>query len=89
MLGVTYNLHRSLIFHILDPMAPPAPVIQASTSSVVVGENLRVSCTVVGEQDVAIEVTWEYPGQQVRMLNTVPFFFLLHHLTYRILPKGL
>lgn len=47
-------------------MAPPAPVIQASSSSVAVGENLRVSCSVVGEQDVSIEITWEYPGQEVR-----------------------
>lgn len=49
-----------------DPMAPPAPVIQASSSSVAVGGNLRVSCSVVGEQDVVVEFTWEYPGQQVR-----------------------
>lgn len=48
-----------------DPMAPPAPVIQAPSSSVTAGENLRVSCSVVGEQDVAVEFTWEYPGQQV------------------------
>lgn len=47
-------------------MAPPAPVIQASSSSVAVGENLRVSCSVMGEQDVVVEFNWEYPGQQVR-----------------------
>ncbi|KAI4818763.1 hypothetical protein KUCAC02_004063 [Chaenocephalus aceratus] len=47
------------------PMAPPAPVIQASSSSVTAGENLRVSCSVVGEQDVAVEFTWDYPGQQI------------------------
>lgn len=47
-------------------MAPPAPVIQASSSPVAVGENLRVSCSVVGEQDVGVEITWEYPGQEVR-----------------------
>lgn len=52
-------------------MAPPAPVIQASSSSVVVGENLRVSCSVVGEQDVGIEFTWDYPGQQVRHSQTL------------------
>lgn len=50
-------------------MAPPAPVIEASSGSVAVGENLRVSCSVVGEQDVAVEFTWEYPGQQVRHLR--------------------
>lgn len=57
-----------MLYHLpSDPMAPPAPVIQASSSSVVVGQNLRVSCIVLGEQDVAVEFTWEYPGQQVRL----------------------
>lgn len=52
-------------------MAPPAPAIEASSSSVTVGENLRVSCTVVGEQDVAVEFSWEYPGQEVRRSRRV------------------
>lgn len=47
-------------------MSPPAPVIRASSSLVAVGGNLRVSCSAVGEQDVVVEFTWEYPGQQVR-----------------------
>ncbi|XP_070693436.1 platelet-derived growth factor receptor-like protein [Pempheris klunzingeri] len=63
------NLRQSSIKYMLIyvnyPMAPPAPAIQASSSSVAVGENLRVSCSVVGEQDVAIEITWEYPGQEI------------------------
>ncbi|KAM7389541.1 hypothetical protein PAMP_023511 [Pampus punctatissimus] len=63
------NLRQSstkyMLIYVNYPMAPPAPVIQASTSSAAVGENLRVSCTVVGEQDVAIEITWEYPGLQI------------------------
>lgn len=61
---ITYIIH---IPHFSpDPMAPPAPVIQASSSSVAVGESLRVSCSVVGEHEVVVEFTWEYPGQQVR-----------------------
>ncbi|XP_023139868.1 platelet-derived growth factor receptor-like protein [Amphiprion ocellaris] len=63
------NLRQSstkyMLIYVNYPMAPPAPVIQASSSSVVVGENLRVSCTVMGEQDVVVEFTWEYPGQQI------------------------
>jgi hypothetical protein len=46
-------------------MAVPAPAIEASSSSLTAGDNLRVSCTVVGETEVAIDFTWEYPGQQV------------------------
>ncbi|XP_010785526.1 platelet-derived growth factor receptor-like protein [Notothenia coriiceps] len=63
------NLRQSstkyMLIYVNYPMAPPAPVIQASSSSVTVGENLRVSCSVVGEQDVAVEFTWDYPGQQI------------------------
>ena len=57
-----------------DPMTPPAPVIQASSSSVAVGENLHISCSVVGEQDVIVDFTWEYPGQQVRNRELIPIF---------------
>ncbi|KAG7517582.1 platelet-derived growth factor receptor [Solea senegalensis] len=56
---------KYMLIYVNYPMAPPAPVIQASASSMVVGENLRVSCSVVGEQDVAVEFTWEYPGQEI------------------------
>ncbi|KAM9356633.1 platelet-derived growth factor receptor-like protein [Symphorus nematophorus] len=63
------NLRQSstkyMLIYVNYPMAAPAPVIQASSSSVAVAENLRVSCSVVGEQDVAVEFTWEYPGQQI------------------------
>ncbi|XP_059202147.1 platelet-derived growth factor receptor-like protein [Centropristis striata] len=63
------NLRQSstkyMLIYVNYPMAPPAPVIQASSSSVSVGENLRVSCSAVGEQDVVVEFTWEYPGQQI------------------------
>ncbi|KAM8909345.1 platelet-derived growth factor receptor-like protein [Spinachia spinachia] len=63
------NLRQSstkyMLIYVNYPMAPPAPVIQASSSSLPVGENLRVSCSVVGEQDVVVEFTWEYPGQEI------------------------
>ncbi|XP_037531862.1 platelet-derived growth factor receptor-like protein [Nematolebias whitei] len=56
---------KYILIYVNYPMAPPAPVIQASLSTVAVGENLHVTCTVVGEQDVNVEFTWEYPGQQI------------------------
>ncbi|TKS72573.1 Platelet-derived growth factor receptor-like protein [Collichthys lucidus] len=63
------NLRQSstkyMLIYVNYPMAPPSPVIQASSSSLAVGENLRVSCSVVGEQNVVVEFTWEYPGQQI------------------------
>lgn len=63
-----YRLHYTssgCCFFFTDPAAPPAPVIEASSSSVSVGSNLQVTCIVVGEQDVTVEFTWEYPGQTV------------------------
>ncbi|KAM3867072.1 platelet-derived growth factor receptor-like protein [Diretmus argenteus] len=63
------NLRQSstkyMLIYVNYPMAPPTPVIQASSSSVSLGENLRVSCTVMGEQEVVVEFSWEYPGQQI------------------------
>lgn len=57
-------------------MAPPAPVIQASAGSVAVGDNLRVSCSAVGEQDVGVEFNWEYPGQSVQPHHQQFAYFL-------------
>ncbi|CAB1324842.1 unnamed protein product [Coregonus sp. 'balchen'] len=63
------NLRQSsvkyMLIYVNYPVAPPAPVIQASSSSVAIGQNLQVTCTVIGEQDVVIDFTWEYPGQQI------------------------
>ncbi|KAM4732494.1 platelet-derived growth factor receptor-like protein isoform 2-T2 [Anableps anableps] len=60
-----YNKAVKVFIFFPDPMAPPAPVIQASSSVVAVGDNLRVTCAAVGEQDMFIEFNWEYPGQQI------------------------
>uniref|UniRef100_A0A3P9NGX7 Platelet-derived growth factor receptor-like protein n=1 Tax=Poecilia reticulata TaxID=8081 RepID=A0A3P9NGX7_POERE len=63
------NLRQSstkyILIYVNYPMSPPAPVIQASSGSVAVGDNLRVACSAVGERDVFIEFSWEYPGQQI------------------------
>ncbi|KAJ3587537.1 hypothetical protein NHX12_011134 [Muraenolepis orangiensis] len=56
---------KYMLIYVNYPMAVPAPVIEASSTSVTTGENLRVSCTVVGEAEVAVDFTWEYPGQQM------------------------
>lgn len=55
---------------LVDPAAPPFPAIQASSDTVAVGHNLQVTCTVIGEQDVLVDFTWEYPGQKVRPEGT-------------------
>ncbi|XP_034038049.1 platelet-derived growth factor receptor-like protein [Thalassophryne amazonica] len=61
------NLRQSstkyILIYVNYPMAPPAPVIQVSSTSVVLGENLCVSCIVIGEKDVDVNFDWDYPGE--------------------------
>ncbi|KAG9281308.1 platelet-derived growth factor receptor-like protein [Astyanax mexicanus] len=63
------NLRQSstkyMLIYVNYPAAPPAPFIQASSDPVTVGQNLQVTCTVVGDQDVLVEFTWDYPGQTI------------------------
>ncbi|KPP57577.1 hypothetical protein Z043_124681, partial [Scleropages formosus] len=60
-----HGCRGNIVFFPLDPMSPPSPKIQLSSSSVRIGENLQVSCTVEGELDVDIVFTWEFPGQKL------------------------
>lgn len=63
------NLRQSsvkyMLIYVNYPAAPPAPAIQASSSSVAVGSNLQVTCTVIGEQGVVVEFNWDFPGQTI------------------------
>ncbi|KAJ8246558.1 hypothetical protein GJAV_G00252750 [Gymnothorax javanicus] len=56
---------KYILIYVNYPMSPPSPMIQASSTSVRVGENLHVICSVLGEAEVAIDFTWNYPGQQI------------------------
>ncbi|XP_051716946.1 platelet-derived growth factor receptor-like protein [Ctenopharyngodon idella] len=63
------NLRQSstkyMLIYVNYPAAPPFPAVQTSSDTVAVGQNLQVTCTVVGEQDVVVDFTWEYPGQKI------------------------
>ncbi|XP_077434399.1 platelet-derived growth factor receptor-like protein isoform X2 [Vanacampus margaritifer] len=63
--GLRQSSTKYMLIYVNYPMAPPAPVIQASATSLATGDNLRVSCTVMGERNVAVDITWDYPGQQI------------------------
>ncbi|KAG5852992.1 hypothetical protein ANANG_G00068410 [Anguilla anguilla] len=56
---------KYVLIYVNYPTSPPSPVIQASSTSVRVGENLQIICSVMGEANVAIEFTWDYPGQEI------------------------
>lgn len=55
----------SPIFSVADPSSSPKPTIQASTASVLLGENFNVTCMVLSEPEIAVDFRWEYPGQKV------------------------
>ncbi|XP_018600710.1 platelet-derived growth factor receptor-like protein [Scleropages formosus] len=63
--GLRQSSTKYLLIYVNYPMSPPSPKIQLSSSSVRIGENLQVSCTVEGELDVDIVFTWEFPGQKL------------------------
>ncbi|CAK7303140.1 Platelet-derived growth factor receptor-like protein [Vulpes lagopus] len=46
------------------PSSSPKPTIQASATSVQLGENFSVTCTALGELEIAVDFIWEYPGQK-------------------------
>ncbi|KAM8973315.1 platelet-derived growth factor receptor-like protein [Pelodytes ibericus] len=56
---------KYMLIYVHYPSAPPKPSIDASVSSVRSGENFVVTCTVLGDVEIAVEFTWEYPGQQI------------------------
>ncbi|KAK2890946.1 hypothetical protein Q8A67_013589 [Cirrhinus molitorella] len=69
------NLRQSstkyMLIYVNYPAAPPFPAIQASSDTIEVGKDLQVTCTVIGERDVVVDFTWEYPGHKIgRPLHT-------------------
>ncbi|KAL4648794.1 platelet-derived growth factor receptor-like protein [Arapaima gigas] len=56
---------KYILIYVNYPISPPSPKIQPSSTSLRIGENLQVSCSVEGEVDVGIDFTWEFPGQKI------------------------
>ncbi|KAM3926001.1 platelet-derived growth factor receptor-like protein [Leptodactylus fuscus] len=56
---------KYMLIYVHYPSAPPKPTIEASVKSIRAGENFVVTCTVLGELEISVEFTWEYPGQQI------------------------
>ncbi|XP_072920676.1 platelet-derived growth factor receptor-like protein [Hemitrygon akajei] len=42
----------------------PTATIEASSNTVNSGEQVNVTCTVLGDPDLQVDFTWKYPGQQ-------------------------
>ncbi|XP_046932813.1 platelet-derived growth factor receptor-like protein [Lynx rufus] len=56
---------KYMLIYIKYPTSSPKPTIQASATSVQLGENFSVTCTALGEPDIAVDFIWEYPGQKL------------------------
>ncbi|CAI9572786.1 unnamed protein product [Staurois parvus] len=56
---------KYMLIYVHFPSAPPKPTIEASVKSVRAGENFVVTCTVLGDLDIAVDFTWTYPGQKI------------------------
>ncbi|XP_019362025.1 PREDICTED: platelet-derived growth factor receptor-like protein [Gavialis gangeticus] len=63
--GVRQISTKYMLVYINYPSSAPKPTVRASGTSVRVGENFNVTCTVLGEPEVAVAFTWEYPGQKM------------------------
>ncbi|XP_072368718.1 platelet-derived growth factor receptor-like protein [Scyliorhinus torazame] len=63
--GLRQSSTKYLLIFTNYPSAPPSATITASSSSVSLGVNFNVTCTALGEIDIEVDFTWEFPGQQL------------------------
>ncbi|XP_050928129.1 platelet-derived growth factor receptor-like protein isoform X2 [Lates calcarifer] len=57
------------LLYVEVPSGPPFVGLEASPESVRGGDNLNVTCTVLGEPEVDVSFTWSYPGQDRRPVH--------------------
>lgn len=57
------------LLYVEVPNGPPFVSLEASSTSVRGGDNVNVTCTVLGEPEVDVNFTWSYPGQNYRPVH--------------------
>ncbi|XP_051870617.1 platelet-derived growth factor receptor-like protein [Pristis pectinata] len=63
--GLMQSSTKYLLIFTHYPSAPPSAMIKASSKSVRAGANFNLTCTVLGETNIEVDFTWEFPGQQL------------------------
>lgn len=58
------------LLYVEVPSGPPFAGLEASPESVGGGDNINVTCTVLGEPEADVSFTWSYPGQGRRPVHT-------------------
>ncbi|XP_067852018.1 platelet-derived growth factor receptor-like protein [Heptranchias perlo] len=53
-----------LLLYTEAPRGPPSTTIAASSNAVSGGDQVNMTCTVLGDPDLQVDFTWKYPGQQ-------------------------
>ncbi|XP_072846147.2 platelet-derived growth factor receptor-like protein isoform X2 [Pogona vitticeps] len=56
---------KYMLIYVNYPSSVPKPAVRASSALFQIGDNFNVTCTVFGEPEIAVDFTWEYPGQQM------------------------
>ncbi|XP_029439892.1 platelet-derived growth factor receptor-like protein isoform X2 [Rhinatrema bivittatum] len=56
---------KYMLIYVNYPSSAPKATIKASESSIHIGDNFIVTCTVLGEPEINVDFTWDYPGQQM------------------------
>ncbi|KAJ7316382.1 hypothetical protein JRQ81_002544 [Phrynocephalus forsythii] len=56
---------KYMVIYVNYPSSVPKPAIRASAPLFQLGDNFNVTCTAFGEPEIAVDFTWEYPGQQI------------------------
>ncbi|XP_054834779.1 platelet-derived growth factor receptor-like protein [Eublepharis macularius] len=56
---------KYMLIYVNYPSSVPKAAIRSSVTSIQTGNNFNVTCRVLGEPEIAVDFTWEYPGQQI------------------------
>lgn len=71
------NLFSCLVLTV--PSGPPFVSLEASPESVRGGDNVNLTCTVLGEPEVDVNFSWSYPGQVSKRSNGLIVMVYHHH----------
>nr|XP_013804872.1 PREDICTED: platelet-derived growth factor receptor-like protein [Apteryx mantelli mantelli] len=70
----------SIKYHLLYvevPKGPPSTTIAASSNRAEVSDSINVICTVLGDPDVDVNFSWQYPGQELERPVIIQNFWRL------------
>ncbi|XP_060053081.1 platelet-derived growth factor receptor-like protein [Erinaceus europaeus] len=56
---------KYMLLYINYPFSMPTPRIRASAAWVTLGEDFTVTCMALGEPEIAVDFSWDYPGQKL------------------------